>query len=282
MIINPSVRDQLRRHKINLDNNVLLETPCVFNDHCLVYSQCIVSGINMDSYSYISTASKVSTTEIGRYCSIANNVHMGLQHHEYNRVTTSAMVYRSNIGQFPDVLSESGESFDELISEWSQNAIQNFPILSVITGKRFVTPKIVVGHDVWIGANVMIPKSVTIGTGAVIGAGTIVTRDIPPYAIVSGDVGHKSNIPFTKFRFDEKTVEKLLESKWWEYDIPRLIALGYNIDIANIDDFIQKINDFDPNEVPRIKNNYRVINPISEDKLQIINVLPEFKAWRDI
>ena len=45
---------------------------------------------------------------------------------------------------------------------------------------------IVVGDDVWIGHGAIITHGVTIGNGAVIGAGSIVTRDVPPYAIVIG------------------------------------------------------------------------------------------------
>lgn len=42
--------------------------------------------------------------------------------------------------------------------------------------------------DVWIGAKVIIlAKNTTIGKGAIIGAGTVVTKDIPPYAIVGGN-----------------------------------------------------------------------------------------------
>jgi acetyltransferase-like isoleucine patch superfamily enzyme len=49
-------------------------------------------------------------------------------------------------------------------------------------------PKLYIGHDVWIGANVIIlPGCYKIGNGAIIGAGSIVTKDVPPYAIVAGN-----------------------------------------------------------------------------------------------
>ena len=45
---------------------------------------------------------------------------------------------------------------------------------------------IVVKDDVWIGYNAIIMSGVTIGQGAVVAAGAVVTKDVPPYAIVGG------------------------------------------------------------------------------------------------
>ena len=38
----------------------------------------------------------------------------------------------------------------------------------------------------WIGWGVLIKGGVTIGNGAVIGAYSVVTKDVPPYAVVAG------------------------------------------------------------------------------------------------
>jgi maltose O-acetyltransferase len=46
---------------------------------------------------------------------------------------------------------------------------------------------IVVEDDVWIGARAIILKGVRIGTGAIVAAGAVVTRDVPPRAIVAGN-----------------------------------------------------------------------------------------------
>ena len=71
---------------------------------------------------------------------------------------------------------------------------------------------ITVGNDVWIGFEAVIMAGVTIGDGAVIGARALVTKDIPPYTIVGG-VPAK---PIKK-RFSEKTIETLLQIRWWDW-----------------------------------------------------------------
>lgn len=53
-------------------------------------------------------------------------------------------------------------------------------------------------------------NGVKIGTGAVVGAATVVTKDVDPYSIVVGVPGKE-----IRKRFDEETIERLLETKWW-------------------------------------------------------------------
>jgi acetyltransferase-like isoleucine patch superfamily enzyme len=53
---------------------------------------------------------------------------------------------------------------------------------------------IVIEDNVWIGFNAAIMKGVTIGKGAIIGAATVVTKDIPPYAIMVGNPARQIGI----------------------------------------------------------------------------------------
>lgn len=61
---------------------------------------------------------------------------------------------------------------------------------------------VVINDDVWIGCNVTILKGVNIGRGAIVGAGAVVTKDVPPYAIVGGNPAK-----LIRFRWDDKTIE---------------------------------------------------------------------------
>ncbi len=77
-----------------------------------------------------------------------------------------------------------------------------------------------IGHDVWIGANAVIRQGITIGNGAVIGAGSIVTKDVPENTIVCG-----SPARFLKKRMDDEIWEKIKESRYWEEDKQKALAI---------------------------------------------------------
>jgi len=65
---------------------------------------------------------------------------------------------------------------------------------------------ITVHDDVWIGARSIILSGVTIGQGAIIAAGSVVTKDVPPYAIVGGNPAK-----IVKYRFEQEIIDKLLK-----------------------------------------------------------------------
>jgi tetrahydrodipicolinate N-succinyltransferase len=81
---------------------------------------------------------------------------------------------------------------------------------------------VTIGSDVWTGHNVNILPGVSVGDGAVIGAGSVVTRDVPPFAIVAG-----SPARVLRMRFSERTIERLLCLKWWELELSELTGLPF-------------------------------------------------------
>lgn len=91
---------------------------------------------------------------------------------------------------------------------------------------------IVIGNDVWIGYESLIMQGVHIGDGAIIGTRAVVTKDVPPYAIVAG-------IPAkpVKKRFDDKTIDKLMAIQWWDWapeKVKEKLPLIMNGDIDKI------------------------------------------------
>lgn len=89
---------------------------------------------------------------------------------------------------------------------------------------------IVIGNDVWIGYEAVIMPGVTIGDGAIIGTRAVVTKDIAPYTIVGG-VPAK---PIRK-RFSDRTIQYLMEMKWWEWSDKRIRKNIMAIQTGNID-----------------------------------------------
>jgi acetyltransferase-like isoleucine patch superfamily enzyme len=91
------------------------------------------------------------------------------------------------------------------------------------------------GNDIWIGNNANVLGGVVVSDGAVIGAGAVVTKNVPPYAIVAG-------VPATvkRFRFPDKVIERLLRAKWWDLELSDLSGLPFR-DIERCLDAIEKI-----------------------------------------
>ncbi len=81
--------------------------------------------------------------------------------------------------------------------------------------------RVLIGHDVWIGRSAIVLPGVTVGDGAVVGAGAVVTKDVPPYAIVAGNPAQ-----LIRYRFDEPTVQRLQATAWWLLDDAALRRLG--------------------------------------------------------
>lgn len=104
-----------------------------------------------------------------------------------------------------------------------------------ISGHPKTKGDVIIGSDVWIGTEAIILSGVTIGDGAVIGARSVVTKDVPPYAIVAGNPSR-----IIKKRFDDQTIKRLLDVKWWLWPdsrIGRAIPLLLSDEIAKFLDY---------------------------------------------
>jgi virginiamycin A acetyltransferase len=76
----------------------------------------------------------------------------------------------------------------------------------------------VVGNDVWFGTEAMVLPGVTIGDGAIVAARAVVSRDVPPYAIVAGNPAR-----VVRMRFDEEMVSRLLAVAWWDWPVDKIM-----------------------------------------------------------
>jgi acetyltransferase-like isoleucine patch superfamily enzyme len=78
---------------------------------------------------------------------------------------------------------------------------------------------VVIGSDVWIGHGVTILSGVQVGDGAVLAANCVVTKDVPPYAVMAGNPAR-----LVRHRFDEDTVKQLLKIRWWDWSEDQIDA----------------------------------------------------------
>lgn len=146
--------------------------------------------------SYIGPQSNLSAY-IGRFTSIASNVtcNCGTHAYTYPFATTSPAFFSMNRNKV-----QCGNTFATR---------QMFDEYRLVDAARGYAVRI--GNDCWIGEHVFLVGGISIGDGAVVLAGAVVTKDVPPYAIVGG-------VPakIIRYRYDEETIVFLQSIKWWD------------------------------------------------------------------
>lgn len=92
-----------------------------------------------------------------------------------------------------------------------------------------------IGNDVWIGYGATILSGVRIGDGAIVGANAVVTKDVPPYAIVAGNPAH-----VIRMRFSPQIISDLLQIQWWNWPFDKIRKNMPLLLSDNITKFIQQ------------------------------------------
>lgn len=191
------IENKLRFKNAIIDKGCSFDSKSKLHPNVHVLENCIINNSEINSYTYLGKNCLVQNTTIGKFCSIANEVLIGLGAHPIDNFSTSPLFYRKK-NTFNINLIDKDLDF----VEYKKTTIKN---------------------DVWIGARVIILDGVTIGNGAIIASGSVVTKDVVDYTIVAG-------VPakVIKNRVTDSKIKELLELKWWEWDLEK-IKKYYNL-----------------------------------------------------
>ena len=212
LLSSQNCRFKLNKDFIEVSENAVIEPYTTFATGNRFYT--------MGSFSY-SRSNLPTNTIVGRYTSIATNVTRLQESHPMNRFTTSNITYEIKNAALKRFTKDQNKEFDTI-----PNTVPDcLPI--------------VIGNDVWIGQDVRFgSKGITVGDGAVIAAGSIVTKDVPPYAVVAGVPAR-----IIKFRFESHIIQRLLNLKWWQYPYTDFKEIRGDVKIETFIDILEKLID---------------------------------------
>ena len=149
----------------------------------------LIRSATIGDMTYTGADVGIMWAEVGKYCCIARRVEIGGNEHNY-RAASMMPSYR--------LLNKLGGK------------------LSMHQDEEIIR----VGNDVWIGVGAVIARKpgLVIGDGAVIGSGAVVTKSVPPYAIVAGVPAR-----VMRYRFEQPVIDKLLRLKWWDWEREKIL-----------------------------------------------------------
>lgn len=191
--INEDVKQELLRRGVSvlhpapfaLPEDTVFEPPCSLKwmgvDYCLT----------MGAFSY-AVSGYYFGADIARYCSIGEQVQVGRGSHPVHCGSTSPLFYTHHSAVF-DQADPRAAGYE-------------------ICGPYLWPKRVRIGNDVYIGHGAFLMADITVGDGAIIGANAVVTKDVPPYAVVAGNPAR-----IVKMRFSDALIVRYLAVRWWRY-----------------------------------------------------------------
>lgn len=177
--------------------------------------------VSLDDYSYVVNDSDIAYATIGKFTSIAAMTRINPGNHPMQRASQSHFTYRAS-----DYFD--GACNEEAFFAWRRSF------------------QVSIGDDVWIGHGAIVLPGRSIGTGAVVGAGSVVTKDVPPYAIV---VGNPARV--LRPRFDADIAARLQALAWWDWPHAALFEAVDDFRSLPVERFLDKYEAAAPHETPR-------------------------------
>ncbi len=192
---------QLLDHGLKIYEGKGIAGTLIYENPAFILDPRRIKNCKVGAFTYFNghSTSSMYATEVGRYGQIGESCVIGPPEHPMDWFSTHMFTFtqREHLPRFYELPEAARLAPDGP------------------TPTPFTLPqKTVIGHDAYVGAGAFVKRGVTIGIGAVVAARSVVTKDVPPYAIVAG-----TPAKLMRMRLPENQIERLLALEWWRYDL---------------------------------------------------------------
>lgn len=197
-------------HRLRLANRGVVtalssfcDSNTIFEGRNRITSGAVLLHSKLGLATYVGTRATLTKANIGRFTCIGPGVETIVGSHPASKFVSTHPAFFSSRRQ-------AGFTFVErdLYPEFGERTFEEKYLFEI-------------GSDVWIGHGARLMQGIRIGDGAIVGAGSLVTKDVPPYAIVAG-------IParVLRYRFSPEIIQRLCTTAWWKLDLEDISGLS--------------------------------------------------------
>lgn len=164
-------------------------TNVTYGQYCEIGEYNWIENTHFEDMSYTGQFCFLQNVQVGRFANIAAMVRIGATNHPYERPSLHHFTYRTSLYGWAD--QDDQAFFDKRVSQVTE-----------------------IGEDTWIGHGSIILPNLSVSRGAIVAAGSVVTKDVPPYAIVAG-------VPakVVKSRYPKDVIAGMEATQWWAWDL---------------------------------------------------------------